>query len=118
MILNICLNNHIGSFLLCPALLESYATTKKWTADVCSGTEPVDSAIHLMAACASLSPAAVDLPDCMTTDSPPKQVAPPNPDDAKKQFALRATGDSMAGGADPIHDGDWVIFRHARYITL
>jgi phage repressor protein C with HTH and peptisase S24 domain len=29
-------------------------------------------------------------------------------------FAVRATGDSMDGGADPIRDGDWLIFRYAR----
>jgi superfamily II DNA or RNA helicase/diadenosine tetraphosphate (Ap4A) HIT family hydrolase len=29
-------------------------------------------------------------------------------------FAVRAAGDSMAGGADPIRDGDWLLFRYAR----
>lgn len=29
-------------------------------------------------------------------------------------FAVRASGDSMEGGSDPIHDGDWVVFRWGR----
>jgi hypothetical protein len=29
-------------------------------------------------------------------------------------FAVRATGDSMNGGKDPIRDGDWLIFQYAR----
>jgi len=29
-------------------------------------------------------------------------------------FAVRATGDSMDGGSDPIRDGDWVVLRWAR----
>jgi hypothetical protein len=29
-------------------------------------------------------------------------------------FAVRATGDSMNGGPDPIRDGDWLVFRYAR----
>jgi hypothetical protein len=33
-------------------------------------------------------------------------------------FAVRATGDSMDGGADPIRDGDWLVFRHARAAGL
>lgn len=32
------------------------------------------------------------------------------------QFALRAAGDSMDGGKNPIRDGDWVVFRWARGI--
>ncbi|MGM0559219.1 MAG: DEAD/DEAH box helicase family protein, partial [Myxococcota bacterium] len=33
-------------------------------------------------------------------------------------FAVRATGDSMAGGEQPIHDGDWVLMRWARGESL
>jgi superfamily II DNA or RNA helicase/diadenosine tetraphosphate (Ap4A) HIT family hydrolase len=29
-------------------------------------------------------------------------------------FAVRAAGDSMNGGADPIRDGDWLIMKYAR----
>jgi hypothetical protein len=29
-------------------------------------------------------------------------------------FAVRAAGDSMEGGVDPIRDGDWLIFKYAR----
>lgn len=29
-------------------------------------------------------------------------------------FAVRATGDSMDGGAAPIRDGDWLVFQYAR----
>ena len=29
-------------------------------------------------------------------------------------FAVRATGDSMNGGTDPIRDGDWLVFKYAR----
>lgn len=29
-------------------------------------------------------------------------------------FAVRARGDSMNGGSDPIRDGDWLVFRFAR----
>ncbi|MFN7989465.1 MAG: DEAD/DEAH box helicase family protein [Thermoanaerobaculia bacterium] len=31
-----------------------------------------------------------------------------------KLFAVRASGTSMDGGSDPIHDGDWVVLRWAR----
>jgi len=29
-------------------------------------------------------------------------------------FAVRATGDSMDGGTNPIRDGDWIVMRYAR----
>jgi superfamily II DNA or RNA helicase/diadenosine tetraphosphate (Ap4A) HIT family hydrolase len=29
-------------------------------------------------------------------------------------FAVRAAGDSMDGGVDPIRDGDWLVFKYAR----
>ncbi|ABS28171.1 type III restriction protein res subunit [Anaeromyxobacter sp. Fw109-5] len=33
-------------------------------------------------------------------------------------FAVRAAGDSMDGGSNPIHDGDWLVFRLARGVGL
>jgi SOS-response transcriptional repressor LexA len=33
-------------------------------------------------------------------------------------FAVRAAGKSMDGGAHPIHDGDWLVFRLARGVGL
>lgn len=32
----------------------------------------------------------------------------------EKTFAVRASGDSMDGGREPIRDGDWLVFRYAR----
>jgi len=75
-------------------------------------------AVGMVAAYTSLKAAAGALLERMAADSTPEQVALPIAADSENLFALRATGDSMAGGADPIHDGDWVVFRHARDITL
>jgi SOS-response transcriptional repressor LexA len=33
-------------------------------------------------------------------------------------FAVRATGDSMEGGRRPIRDGDWLVMRRARGVSL
>jgi phage repressor protein C with HTH and peptisase S24 domain len=86
-------------------------------------TEPVGqilefTAVGMVPAYASLRAAAGALLEPMAVASPPEQVALPLEGDADNLFALRATGDSMSGGTDPIHDGDWVVFRHARDITL
>ncbi len=44
----------------------------------------------------------------------PEQVLLPVKTRAPDIFAVRAAGDSMDGGADPIRDGDWLIFKYAR----
>jgi superfamily II DNA or RNA helicase/SAM-dependent methyltransferase len=75
-------------------------------------------AVDMITAYASLRAAAGALLEPMAVNSVADQVALPIEGDTEKLFALRATGDSMAGGDDPIHDGDWVVFRHARDITL
>ncbi|BDG02809.1 S24 family peptidase [Anaeromyxobacter oryzae] len=33
-------------------------------------------------------------------------------------FAVRAAGDSMNGGTDPIRDGEWIVFRYSRGVGL
>lgn len=75
-------------------------------------------AVGMVPAYASLRAAAGALLESMAVASPPEQVALPIGGHADNLFALRATGDSMAGGTDPIRDGDWVVFRHARAIRL
>ena len=44
----------------------------------------------------------------------PEQVVLPIKTRSPDVFAVRAAGDSMDGGAEPIRDGDWLIFRYAR----
>jgi superfamily II DNA or RNA helicase/diadenosine tetraphosphate (Ap4A) HIT family hydrolase len=44
----------------------------------------------------------------------PEQVVLPVRSRGSDLFAVRATGDSMNGGSDPILDGDWLVFRYAR----
>ncbi len=44
----------------------------------------------------------------------PDEVALPTKATGEQLFAVRAAGDSMDGGSDPIHDGDWLVFRYAR----
>lgn len=44
----------------------------------------------------------------------PELVSLPIRTKAAEVFAVRATGDSMNGGKTPIHDGDWLVFKHAR----
>lgn len=36
----------------------------------------------------------------------------------KEVFAVRAAGDSMDGGREPIRDGDWLVMRYAREMRL
>lgn len=74
--------------------------------------------IGMIIAYSSLKAAAGALVERLAVDAPAETVALPVTGEADALFALRATGDSMAGGAAPIHDGDWVIFRHARDRTL
>lgn len=38
--------------------------------------------------------------------------------EAEGQIAVRAIGDSMDGGKDPIRDGDWLVLRYARSRSL
>jgi len=66
----------------------------------------------------SLRAAAGALLKPMALASASEQVALPVEGDTDNLFAVRATGDSMAGGTHPIHDGDWVVFRHARDLPL
>jgi hypothetical protein len=58
-------------------------------------------AVGMVAAYTSLKAAAGALLERMAADSPPEQVALPIAGDAENLFALRATGDSMAGGDGP-----------------
>ena len=52
-------------------------------------------------------------------DAPePEVVALPGVEPSDDRFVVRATGDSMDGGAKPIRDGDWVVLRHARGVGL
>jgi superfamily II DNA or RNA helicase/diadenosine tetraphosphate (Ap4A) HIT family hydrolase len=44
----------------------------------------------------------------------PELVSLPIRTKGEDVFAVRATGDSMDGGKTPIHDGDWLVFKHAR----
>ena len=74
--------------------------------------------VGMVPAYPSLRAAAGALLEPMAVASPPEQVALPVAGDTDNLFALRAAGDSMAGGAEPIHDGDWVVFRHSRDIAL
>jgi superfamily II DNA or RNA helicase/diadenosine tetraphosphate (Ap4A) HIT family hydrolase len=46
------------------------------------------------------------------------EVALPFDGDPADVFAVRATGDSMAGGDKPIQDGDWLIMRWARGVGI
>lgn len=49
------------------------------------------------------------------TEAPePEHVLLPTKRRAADVFAVRATGDSMDGGAEPIRDGDWLLFQYAR----
>ncbi|ABS28162.1 DEAD/DEAH box helicase family protein [Anaeromyxobacter sp. Fw109-5] len=43
-----------------------------------------------------------------------EEVVLPVPSRGAELFAVRAAGNSMAGGGDPIRDGDWLLFRYAR----
>ena len=50
------------------------------------------------------------------TGEPPEaeQALLPVKSRAADLFAVRASGDSMDGGIDPIRDGDWLVFKYAR----
>lgn len=43
-----------------------------------------------------------------------EQVTLPLKTRAADLFAVRASGDSMDGGVDPIRDGDWLVFKYGR----
>jgi superfamily II DNA or RNA helicase/diadenosine tetraphosphate (Ap4A) HIT family hydrolase len=55
---------------------------------------------------------AVDAPLAGSPDA--EEVVLPVRNSGSELFAIRAAGDSMNGGADPIRDGDWLVFRYAR----
>jgi len=61
----------------------------------------------LRAAAGSLGGAATEAPEA-------EHVLLPTRRRAADVFAVRATGDSMDGGAEPIRDGDWLLFQYAR----
>ena len=44
----------------------------------------------------------------------PELVSLPIRTGSEDVFAVRASGHSMDGGKTPIHDGDWLVFKHAR----
>ncbi len=48
----------------------------------------------------------------------PEQVLLPVKTRSADIFAVRAAGDSMDGGVDPIRDGDWLVFKYARAAGL
>jgi superfamily II DNA or RNA helicase/diadenosine tetraphosphate (Ap4A) HIT family hydrolase len=47
-----------------------------------------------------------------------EQVVLPIKARASDLFAVRAAGDSMNGGVDPIRDGDWLVMQYARGVGL
>lgn len=61
----------------------------------------------LQAAAGSATVGIVDAPEA-------EMVALPVSVTGEGLFAIRADGDSMDGGPDPIKDGDWLVFRYAR----
>jgi SOS-response transcriptional repressor LexA len=48
----------------------------------------------------------------------PETVRLPVEGAGRERFCVRAVGDSMDGGAAPIHDGDWLVMRWARAASL
>ena len=62
----------------------------------------------------SLRAAAGAVPEGVVAAPAPEVVSLPIRTRAENVFAVRATGDSMQGGASPIHDGDWLVFKHSR----
>lgn len=63
--------------------------------------------------------AAAGAPGAALADAPgAEEVVLPVRTRSEASFAVRATGDSMQGGTDPIRDGDWLVFRYARGLGL
>lgn len=65
----------------------------------------------LQAAAGAARGAQIDAPE-------PELVRLPTSGAGDEVFAVRAAGDSMDGGRQPIHDGDWLVFRFARGVGL
>jgi hypothetical protein len=63
--------------------------------------------------------AAAGAPDAAIASAPEaEEVRLPVNATGDDLFAVRASGESMNGGANPIDDGDWLVFRLARGIGL
>jgi len=81
--------------------------------------EPIGQVIELPArgkvtSFPSLRAAAGPLPTGSALPPEAEQVTLPVRSRAADLFAVRASGDSMDGGTDPIRDGDWLILKYAR----
>jgi hypothetical protein len=62
----------------------------------------------------SLRAAAGAVVEGVVAAPPPEIVRLPVRSRGEGMFAVRAWGDSMDGGKNPIHDGDWLVLRLAR----
>jgi SOS-response transcriptional repressor LexA len=63
--------------------------------------------------------AAAGAPGAALAEAPgAEEVVLPVRTRSEGSFAVRATGDSMEGGTDPVRDGDWLVFRYARGVGL
>jgi superfamily II DNA or RNA helicase/diadenosine tetraphosphate (Ap4A) HIT family hydrolase len=85
--------------------------------------EPIGQIVELppwrgVAAYPSLRAAAGAVSEGVPEIAGPEAVALPVRSNADNLFAVRATGDSMQGGATPINDGDWLVFKLSRGVGL